>query len=211
MVKIEDLSYQYPNGALIKFPDFEVRKGESLLILGESGCGKTTLLHLLAGLLKPTTGKIWVDNTLLSRMNNARIDQFRGEHIGIVFQKNYFIESLSIKDNLIISPHCTQKDRVHSIAERLGIQHIIHRYPNQVSVGQQQRACIGRAIMNLPQLLLADEPTSALDYNNCINVINILLDEATANDAALIIVSHDDRLRNEIENVIELTPTKVNR
>lgn len=212
MIKVEQLSFNYPGGPLIQFPDFEVKAGESLLILGESGCGKTTLLHLLAGLLRPSTGEIWINDTPLSQLDNAKMDQFRGEHIGLVYQKNYFIESLSILDNLLISPYVTKKKRVKTIAKRLGILNVVNRYPKQLSMGQQQRASIGRAIMNLPQLLLADEPTSALDYSNCHNVINLLLDEALANKAALVIVTHDDRLKGEVDNSIELFPitTKTN-
>ena len=206
MIKIKKLSYKYPNGPLIQFPDFEVKAGESLLVLGESGSGKTTLLHLLAGLLRPSSGEIWVNNTSLSQIDNAQMDQFRGEHIGLVYQKNYFIESLSVLDNLIISPYCTKKSRVKTIAKRLGILDTLNRYPKQLSVGQQQRASIGRAVMNLPQLLLADEPTGALDYNNCLNVITLLLDEALANNAALVIVTHDDRLKGEVDNSIKLFP-----
>ena len=212
MIKVKELSYQYPNGPLIQFPDFEVKTGEALLILGESGCGKTTLLHLLAGLLRPSTGEIWINDSLISKMNDAQMDQFRGEHIGLVYQKNYFIESLSILDNLIISPYCSKKDQVEAIAQRLGIQDTLKRSPNQLSVGQQQRANIGRAVMNAPQLLLADEPTSALDHSNCRNVIKLLLEEAATNNAALIIVTHDDRLKESVHNSIELLPitTKTN-
>ena len=206
MIKTEKLSYKYPDGPHIQFPDFEVADKESLLVLGESGCGKTTLLHLLAGLLRPTTGEIWINNTALSEINTAQMDQFRGEHIGLVYQKNYFIESLSILDNLIISPYCTKKTRVKTIAKRLGIFGVLNRYPKQLSIGQQQRASIARAVMNLPQLLLADEPTSALDLNNCLNVLHLLRDEALANKSALIIVTHDDRLKGEVDNSIELFP-----
>ncbi len=206
MIKIKELSYKYPDGPLIKFPDFEVEAEESLLVLGESGSGKTTLLHLLAGFLRPTTGEIWINNTPLSQINTAKMDQFRGEHIGLVYQKNYFIESLSILDNLVISPYCTKKNRVKTIAKRLGILEALSRYPKHLSIGQQQRASIARAVMNLPQLLLADEPTSALDYNNCLNVITLLRDEALANKSALVIVTHDDRLKGEVDNSIELFP-----
>lgn len=206
MIKIEQLSYKYPKGPLIQFPDFEVKSEESLLVLGESGSGKTTLLHLLAGLLRPTTGKIWVNDIPLSKIDNAKMDQFRGEHIGLVYQKNYFIESLSVLDNLVISPYCTKKSRVKTIAKRLGILNVLNRYPRQLSVGQQQRASIARGVMNEPQLLLADEPTSALDYNNCLSVITLLLDEALANKSALVIVTHDDRLKEEVDSSIELFP-----
>ena len=206
MIKVKELSYKYPEGPSIEFPDFEVKGGESLLVLGESGCGKTTLLHLLAGLLRPTSGEIWINDKSISPMNNSQMDQFRGEHIGLVYQKNYFIESLSILDNLIISPYSKNKNRTNAIAKRLGIFDKLNRYPNQLSVGQQQRVSIGRAVMNAPQLLLADEPTSALDYSNCRNVINLLIEEARDNNAALVIVTHDDRLKEEVQNSIELLP-----
>ena len=206
MIKIQELSYKYPDGPLIQFPDFEVQTEESLLVLGESGSGKTTLLHLLGGLLRPTTGEIWINNTPISQIGSAQMDQFRGEHIGLVYQKNYFIESLSIRDNLVISPYCTKRSRVKTIARRLGILDVLNRYPQKLSVGQQQRASIARAVMNLPKLLLADEPTSALDFNNCQNVITLLIDEALANKSTLIIVTHDDRLKEEVDNSIELFP-----
>ena len=206
MIKTKQLSYKYPNGPLIQFPDFEVEAGDSLLVLGESGCGKTTLLHLLAGLLRPATGEIWINDTSLAQIDNAQMDQFRGEHIGLVYQKNYFIESLSMWDNLTISPYCTKKSRVKTIAEGLGILDVLRSYPKQLSMGQQQRASIARAVMNLPQLLLADEPTSALDHSNCLGVINLLLDEAIANNSALVIVTHDTRLKEEVDTVIELFP-----
>ena len=206
MIKVKQLSYKYPDGPLIQFPDFEVKDGESLLVLGESGCGKTTLLHLLAGLLRPTSGDIWINNTSLAQMNDLQTDQFRGENIGIIYQNNYFIESLSVLDNLIVSPYCTEKNRVNTIARRLSIQDTLNRYPKKLSVGQQQRVSIGRAVMNSPQLLLADEPTSALDHSNCQNVISLLLEEASTNNAALIIVTHDDRLKKSVHNRIELFP-----
>ncbi|MDG1433577.1 MAG: ATP-binding cassette domain-containing protein [Saprospiraceae bacterium] len=206
MIKVKQLSYKYPSGPLIHFPDFEVKGGESLLVLGESGCGKTTLLHLLAGLLRPTSGKIWIDDKLVSQLNNSQMDQFRGEQIGLVFQKNYFIESLNILNNLIVSPYSNNKDHAVTISKRLGIEEILNRYPKQLSVGQQQRVSIGRAVMNAPMLLLADEPTSALDYRNCKNVINLLLEESVNNNAALVIVTHDDRLKKEVHNNIELFP-----
>jgi len=206
MIKIEQLSYKYPDGPLLKFPDFKVEAEESLLVLGESGSGKTTLLHLLAGLLRPTTGEIWINNTPLPKINTAKMDQFRGEHIGLVYQKNYFIESLSTLDNLLISPYVTKKNRVKTIAKRLGILEVLNRYPKQLSIGQQQRASIARAVINLPKVLLADEPTGALDYNNCLNVLTLLRDEALANKSALIIVTHDERLKGEVDKNIELSP-----
>lgn len=204
MILTKNLSYHYPDTIEIEFPNIELGAGKPLLICGESGCGKSTLLHLLAGLRRPTKGSIMIDDQNVSEFSQAKMDRFRGQNIGIVYQQSYFIESLDLLDNLTVSPFSLQRDKVSTIAERLNIENLLDRYPNQISVGQQQRVSIARAVMNNPKLILADEPTSALDNENCRQVIELLLDEATTNEAALIIVTHDDRLRSEIDNCIEL-------
>ncbi|MEO0340776.1 MAG: ATP-binding cassette domain-containing protein [Bacteroidota bacterium] len=205
MIETNNLTYKYPGSTnTITFPDFKANAGQALLIRGESGCGKTTLLHILAGLRKPTTGQVNLDGETVSDYTPAKIDQFRGKHIGIVYQQSYFIESMSILDNLLLSPYASKQSKAKTIADRFQIGDLLHRYPHQLSVGQQQRASIARAVMNDPKLLLADEPTSALDNKNCNLVIDLLLEEAKVQNAVLIIVTHDDRLRSEIPNSVEL-------
>ncbi len=204
MIKTSGLKYEYDGFPPISFPDIEIEAGHSLLVSGESGCGKTTLLHLLAGLRSPTNGQIFIDGIEFSSLPTSKLDQFRGEHIGIVYQQAYFIESLSVKDNILISPYALGEKRAKLVSERLEIASLLNRYPKQLSVGQQQRVNIARAVMNRPKLLLADEPTSALDNKNCTYVIDLLLEESYVNDAALIIVTHDDRLKTDISDCIEL-------
>ncbi|MEL6845846.1 MAG: ATP-binding cassette domain-containing protein, partial [Bacteroidota bacterium] len=204
MIKTNDLAYQYPGSAPIRFPDISVGTNSPLLICGESGCGKTTLLHLLAGLRRPTSGEVIIDDQSVSALAPAALDQYRGKNIGIVYQQAYFVESLSLLDNLLLSPYAKSREKAQDLLTRFGIGDLLHRYPNQLSVGQQQRASIARAVMNEPSVLLADEPTSALDNKNCKLVIELLMEEAKSQDAALVIVTHDDRLRQEIKESIDL-------
>lgn len=204
MVRTNGLTYQYPNSNLIQFPDLEVEAGHGLVIYGESGCGKTTLLHMLGGLLQPKSGHITVGEKSITALTPREMDQFRGENIGIVYQQFYFIESLSIRDNLLISPFKENNSKARKIIERLNLEDIISKYPHQISSGQKQRACIARAVMSSPKVILADEPTSNLDNKNCSYVIDLLMEEAFWHDAALIVVTHDDRLRTEISDSIDL-------
>ncbi|MEM6398193.1 MAG: ATP-binding cassette domain-containing protein [Bacteroidota bacterium] len=204
MIKTSELAYRYPESNPIVFPDLSVEPGHALLIRGESGCGKTTLLHLLAGLRKPTYGQVIVDGVKISDLQTQQLDQFRGNNIGIVYQQSYFIQSLSVLDNLMISPYSRDIDKARTSAGRLQIHDLLHRSPQKLSIGQQQRVSIARAVMNDPKVILADEPTSALDNKNCRQVINLLLEEAAQNDAALVIVTHDDRLKSNIKDTIEL-------
>lgn len=189
---------------MISFPDIQVERGESLLILGESGCGKTTLLHLLAALLKPSSGKIFVDDQDLSILSQANADAFRGKNIGLVYQKSYFIESLSTLENLVVSPFAPGYEKATEVARHLEIDHLLHKLPSKISVGEQQRATIARAILHDPKLILADEPTSALDAPNCEKVAELLKEQARLHNSALIIVTHDDRLRSHVDKKIEL-------
>lgn len=174
------------------------------MISGESGCGKTTLLHMLAGLRRPSAGQVLIDDVHMTGLSSKEIDQFRGRYIGIVYQQPYFIESISVLDNILLSPYATQHNEVEKLASRLRVGNVLSRYPYQLSVGQQQRVTIARAVVNKPKVILADEPTSALDNKNCSAVLDLLLGEAQVNQAALIIVSHDDRLKGELRDSIQL-------
>jgi putative ABC transport system ATP-binding protein len=204
MLYTKTLSYQYPDAQPIDFPDITLQKGEVLLICGASGSGKTTLLHLLAGLRKPSKGEIVIDNENISSFSSAKLDRFRGRHIGVVFQQSYFIQSISVLDNLLVSPYAEGKSKAISIVKRLKIDNLLNRQVSQLSVGQQQRAGIARAVMNQPKLILADEPTSALDDKSCKEVLELLTEEAKLNNATLIIVTHDSRLKSEIDTIVEL-------
>lgn len=207
MLQATNLTFAYSDSLELQFPDFDVEDGNALLLSGESGCGKTTLLHLLAGLRKPKSGQIVIDGQQISGLSQVQMDQFRGLHIGLIHQQSHFIQSLSVLDNIMLAPHARDKAKAKEVAHRLQItDDLLHRRPNQLSSGQQQRVTIARAVINTPKLILADEPTSALDNKNCSKVIDLLLQEASNHNATLLIATHDDRLKQEISHRIELSP-----
>lgn len=201
MLYTRNLAYAYPNGRTLRFPDMECGEGNVLLITGGSGVGKTTLLHLLAGLLKPSGGEVQVAGTAIQSLKPAAMDAFRGKHIGIIYQQSHFIAALSVKENLLLAG----KARLQEISEKLGIQSLLHKKPAQLSQGEQQRASITRALLQSPQLLLADEPTASLDDDNCIAVAKLLAAQAAEQKAALLIVTHDNRLKQLFANHITLS------
>jgi len=209
MISTQNIQFAYHAAAAFRFPDLACAAGETLLVTGASGTGKTTLLHLLAGLLSPKSGKIKVRDTDLAQLSGRALDQFRGRHIGIVFQQAHFVAALSVLDNLMLAGWLSQKKKdatkAKTLLERLGIAEQAAKKPAQLSIGQQQRAAIARALMSDPTLLLADEPTSSLDDQNAQLVADLLREQAQQAGAALLIVTHDQRLKQLFTQHIELT------
>ena len=208
MLQTKDLTFQYPGGHRFVFPDLKVGAKESMLLLGRSGIGKTTLLHLLGGLMNPTAGNILIDGGDISQKSGRELDRFRGRHVGIIFQQNHFIASLNVLDNILLAqtligekPDTT---RAKVLLDRLGIAAKAHQSVNNLSQGEKQRVAIARAVINKPGLILADEPTSALDDQNCIAVYKLLEEQAREEGSALVIVTHDTRLKSEVNHQITL-------
>ena len=207
MIKTESLKFSYDGKKYFDFPGINLDSGENLLIIGNSGIGKTTLLHLLAGILKPESGSINISGTDISKFSDTELDKFRGDNIGIVFQKPHFISSLTINENLklakYLSPSKTSGD-AKKILESLNIEDKYQQKPNQLSEGEKQRASIALALINSPSLILADEPTSSLDDFNCDNVIKLLKTQAKDHKAQLIVITHDARLKKHFKNNLNL-------
>ncbi|MFN4234746.1 MAG: ABC transporter ATP-binding protein [Bacteroidia bacterium] len=208
MISAKNLHFSYNTATQFIFPDINCNAGEVLIISGKSGTGKTTLLHLLGGILKPISGQIIIDYTEINTLNEKQLDKFRGNNIGIVFQKANFISSLNVLENLELASWLATKnkqtEKAKKILSQLDLSSHLHKKPTELSVGQQQRVSIARAIINEPKLILADEPTSNLDDENCFNVATLLSETAKAINAALIIVTHDSRLKDKFPNHIQL-------
>lgn len=209
MLRTTSLTYRYPDTpSVLHFPDFTLPEASEALILGASGSGKTTLLHLLAGLRRIQEGEIWFGETALSQLTEQERDRFRGLHIGLVFQRSHFVESISIRDNLLLAAYLAgqkqDKTRAMELLERLQLKEKAGRLPRSLSQGEQQRATIARALMNRPKLLLADEPTSSLDDENCRRVAQMLREQARETKATLLIVTHDARLKSYVSQYIRV-------
>lgn len=199
MLQTSLLTKTFPNGTSLRFPDWQVGRGEQWLLLGESGSGKTTLLHMLGGLLRPASGRIVVNGADLYTLPARALDRFRGQHIGIIFQQPHLIRSMTVEENLLLAQSFAGigKDifRIREVLNALEMDHKRHAYPQELSQGQAQRAGIARALVNRPALLLADEPTSSLDNRNADAAIRLLSDLAASERSTLIVCTHDDRVK----------------
>ena len=207
MIRTKELKFNYDNLTSFGFKDINLKTGENLLILGNSGIGKTTLLHILSGLLKSKSGSIELFGNEITEFSSHELDKFRRDNIGIVFQKSHFINSLTVRENLELAQYIANKkdsDRIKNILKNLNILDKINKKTNQLSQGEKQRVSIALAIVNSPKLILADEPTSSLDDDNCSDVIRLLKKQATDFGAQLIVITHDSRLKKHFKKSIEL-------
>ncbi len=208
MLATRQLTFAYGPTKQFSFPDVQCADREALLILGRSGTGKTTLLHLLALLLKPQNGSVTINQTDLTRLSAAETAAFRAQHVGIVYQKPHFVSSLSVMDNLLMANYLADKpqnkSRARELAGQLGFADHLDKKTSQMSQGEQQRVSIARAVMNQPDVILADEPTSSLDDENTARVVALLRQQSEQIGASLIVVTHDQRLKDVFQNQILL-------
>jgi putative ABC transport system ATP-binding protein len=196
---------------------FQVKAGEFVALVGPSGSGKTTMLSILAALLSPTEGQVLIDGQDLAQMNEKRRVQLRREKIGFTFQANNLIPFLTAQENvefmLRLNGKADKTGRAHSmeILSRLGLRDRLHSLPTQLSGGQQQRVAIARALIHNPSVVLADEPTAALDTERAFQVVETFAHLIHENNRAGIIVTHDLRMCQFVDRVLQMQDGKLVR
>ena len=208
MFALRKVRHAYDIQDVLRLDDWSVAQGEHWLILGPSGSGKTTLLHILAGILAPSEGSVAIAGQDLDKLPASELDRFRGRHIGIVFQRLHLIPSLTVLDNLLLAQYLAgaaqDANRARVLLTSLGLGDKAHSRPHALSFGQSQRAAVARAVVNKPRLILADEPTSNLDDANAAAALDLLLQQAGACNATLVIATHDRRIRQRFDHRIVL-------
>lgn len=208
MITSKNLHFSYSSQKQFSFPDISCNDKEALLILGQSGHGKTTFLHLLALLLQPDSGNIHIAGKELSGLSSTERTNIRAKNLGIIYQRAHFVSALSVLDNILLSSYLAEnkqdKEKAGYLAEQLGFAEHLQKKTTQLSQGEQQRVSIARALMNNPNVILADEPTSNLDDNNCQKVIELLKKQSFSIGASLVVVTHDQRLKDEFPNQVFL-------
>lgn len=208
LVELTQFVHRYPGAAPIVAPDFALAKGERLMLCGPSGCGKTTLLLALAGMLTPAQGAVRIAGQDWRTFSGAAADRRRGRLIGFVPQEPHLIASLSVADNLRLAMYLAgaaqDGARLEAALVSLDVVELAGRYPHQLSRGQQQRVALARAVVNRPPLLLADEPTASLDDDACAAALGLLFSAAESVQAALIVATHDRRVRERFARALDL-------
>lgn len=194
--------------------NFTVERGEYVAIMGESGSGKTTLLNILAALDKPTDGKVYLKDRDLGKLKEKEIATFRRQNLGFVFQDFNLLDTFSLKDNIFLplvlsgKKYPEMEKRLKPIAEKLGIEKLLEKYPYEVSGGQKQRAAIARALITKPQLILADEPSGALDSKAADSLMN-LFTTINQEGQTIVMVTHSVKAASSAKRVLFIKDGKV--
>ena len=214
-LSLRNVGFRWPGRQSFRLtvPGFTLQRGETVLLLGESGSGKSTLLSLICGIIVPQEGQVEVDGTSLSSLRAGARDRFRAERIGVIFQQFNLLPYASVSDNILLplrfAPDRRRRAGGTAEADRLcsalGLPEGVAALPaGRLSVGQQQRVAVARALIGAPPLIVADEPTSALDAATQDTFLKLLFERTAEAGSSLLMVSHDERLGDRFDRVIRL-------
>ena len=217
LLKLKNVNLKYQTGNdLIKVLNninLETKKNESISIVGESGSGKTSLIMLIGGLEKASSGKIYFENQEITKLNEDEVSKIRRKNIGIIFQSFYLIPNYTAVENVALTLELNNLknpyDRAKELLDRFGLKNRFNNLPSQLSGGEQQRVAIARAIAMKPKLILADEPTGNLDSENSQMIADILFKYIKEEGSSLIMVTHDPKLANKAKRKIKIKDGKI--
>lgn len=217
ILKVQNLTKSYGKGEnkinAVDNISFSVEKGEFVAIVGASGSGKSTLLHLIGGVDRPNSGKVFIDGKDIYSLNNDNLAIFRRRQIGLIYQFYNLIPILNVEENITLPCDLdgqeVEKTKLEELLKTLGLSERRKHLPNQLSGGQQQRASIGRAMINNPAILLADEPTGNLDSKASEEIISLLKLSNKKFNQTVIIITHDLEIAKEAERVIVIEDGKI--
>src|SRR5437763_15955932 len=204
-------SYSEPDGGRLPILDiqlFEVKDAEQMALVGKSGCGKTTLLHTIAGITRADSGEIIIDGIDIARLSEAGVDKVRAAKLGYVFQTFNLLPGFTALENVLLGMTFARgkrdPKRARQLLDRVGLAHRMTHKPRALSVGEQQRVAVARALANRPKLLLADEPTANIDPANQQKIVNLIRETCREESVSLIIVTHSLEVAGQFERVDKL-------
>lgn len=203
ILKGVDLSFAY-DYTLFENVNITLNSRESSAILGVSGCGKSTILHILSTLLKPKSGEVIYKNKSLYSLSQNELLQIRRLDFGIIFQAHYLFKGFNARENIELAGVLSNQNLDENILENLKIKEVLNQKVGELSGGQQQRVSIARVLCKKPKIIFADEPTGNLDKQTANDVMNTLFEYIKANDAALVLVTHDNELAEKCDNRYKL-------
>lgn len=217
ILKCENLTKVYgnENAKTVALDNVSVTigRGQFVSIIGASGSGKSTLLHLIGGVDKPTSGKVFINNTDIHQLTEDNLAAFRRKELGIIYQFYNLLPIMNVKENIILpcqlDKRRVDKKELNDLIHILGLEDRITHLPNQLSGGQQQRVAIGRALINHPALILADEPTGNLDSKSSKEIIDLLKVSNRRYNQTILLVTHDEKIAKQADRIITIKDGKV--
>ena len=217
ILKVENLCKTYGKGEnevkAVNNISFSVEKGEFVAIVGASGTGKSTLLHLLGGVDRPTSGKVYIDGQDIYQLNDDNLAIFRRRQVGLIYQFYNLIPILNVEENICLPRNLdgkeVSKEKLDNLLKTLNLENRRKHLPNQLSGGQQQRVSIGRAIINEPAIMLADEPTGNLDSKASEEIISLLRLSNKKYKQTLIVITHDEKIALEADRIITIDDGRI--
>ncbi len=216
IIKIDSVRFYWSKKSNFKIfvPNLEIKKGEKVLLLGESGSGKTTLLSLMCGFLNPLSGNISINGNTINQLSSKTRDEYRADNIGIIFQQFNLLPYANVVDNVLLPLYFSKvrsnnvsnkKEKVIELFKQLRLPDDIAQFrASSLSMGQQQRVAVARALIGNPSLIIADEPTSSLDADAQKIFLNLIFEQISENNSTLLMVSHDKSLSNQFDRLIDI-------